>query len=118
MQDINEFLPFTKILITDYSTIYADAQLLNIPTIFIPYDLKEYIKKRGLIYKYENVAIGDKVLNQSDFIKSINKILNGNLNKEKEINKFKEKFHFYRDGHSSFRVAKIIMKKFKALQDK
>ena len=36
LEDINFLLPFTKIVITDYSTIYTDAMLLDIPTIFIP----------------------------------------------------------------------------------
>lgn len=45
LEDINSLLPFVKTLITDYSTIYTDALLLNIPTLFVPYDLDNYKKK-------------------------------------------------------------------------
>ncbi len=114
MQDINEFLPFINILVTDYSTIYADALLINIPTIFIPYDLKDYIKKRGLIYKYDEVAIGDKVYNQSQFINSINKILKNKIRHDAKIKRFKKKFHQYLDGNSSKRVMKIIKTKYES----
>ena len=47
-EDIHQLLPLINVLITDYSTIYTDAMLLNIPTIFIPYDIEWYKKKEAL----------------------------------------------------------------------
>ena len=111
IQDINEFLPFVKILITDYSTIYADAMLINIPPIFIPYDIDTYIKKRGLIYNFSEVAIGYKALNQKNLIENIEIILNNKFEYWDDLEKVKLKFHMYKDNKSSQRVAKILKAK-------
>jgi CDP-glycerol glycerophosphotransferase (TagB/SpsB family) len=111
LEDINFLLPFTKIVITDYSTIYTDAMLLDIPTIFIPYDLEVYRKKRGLVYNYENVTAGHKVYNQDSFEKSINEIINGKNKYSSKLNEMKNIFHKYKDGKSSQRIMHIIKEK-------
>ena len=108
LEDINRLLPFINILITDYSTIYTDALLFNVPTIFIPYDYSMYEKKRGFVYKFEEIAGGPKVFSQKELVSAINNI---NLNKRKFINlqeKIKKKFHHYEDGHSSMRIVNIL----------
>ena len=111
LQDINLFLPITSVLITDYSTIYTDAMLLNIPMIFIPYDIDTYKKKRGLVYDYESVTAGDKVLNQKDLIISIKKILDFNYIHNNKLTNLKRKFHKFEDGNSSKRVMAILKSK-------
>ncbi len=113
LEDVNLLMPLINILITDYSTIYTDALLFNIPTIFIPYDYKEYEKKRGFVYKFEEIAVGPKVFSQKELIYSINDI---NLNKIKFINlqkKIKKKFHHYEDGNSSMRILNVLKTKLK-----
>ncbi len=116
VQDVNGILPFIKILITDYSTIYADALLLDIPTIFVPYDIKEYINKRGLIYEYSDVAAGDKISTQLEFISSIEKILTNNYEHLNHMKKVKKIFHEYNDSNSSKRVSLILKKKLEILK--
>ncbi len=111
LQDVNEILPFIKILITDYSTIYADALLLDIPTIFIPYDIKEYVNKRGLIYNYNDVAAGYRISDQLEFISSIEKIFSNNFEHSNHMNKVKKIFHEHNDSNSSKRVSLILKKK-------
>lgn len=108
LEDINFLLPFTKIVITDYSAIYTDAMLLDIPTIFIPYDLEIYKKKRGLVYNYENITAGHKVYNQASFEKSINEIINDANKYSSKLNEIKNIFHQYKDGKSSERIMHII----------
>ncbi len=111
LQDINSILPFVNSIITDYSTIYTDAILLNIPTIFIPYDIEIYKKKRGLVYDYNQITAGDKVLSQKELINSLQKIFNSqnlDVNKLKEI---KKKFHKFEDGKSSKRIIDILKSK-------
>ena len=103
-------------MITDYSTIYADALLLDIPTIFIPYDIKEYINKRGLIYNYSEVAAGNKVLNQLEFINSIEKILAGNFEHFEHMTKVKKILHEHKDSDSSKRVSLILKKQLDLLK--
>lgn len=65
--DLYELLPFTDLLITDYSSIYFDYLLLDKPIIFAPTDLKEYNETRGLLLQpYDNWTPGRKVLNQEE----------------------------------------------------
>jgi CDP-glycerol glycerophosphotransferase (TagB/SpsB family) len=113
LQDINQLLPFINSLITDYSTIYTDAILLDIPTIFIPYDIEVYEKKRGLVYDYEKITAGDKVLDQKRLIESLSRIFaQKDLNKLK-IEEIKKKFHKFQDGGSSKRILDILRSKIK-----
>ena len=107
-QDIQQLLPIISLIITDYSAIYTDAMLLNMPIIFIPYDIEWYEKKRGLVYDYNEVTAGDKVLNQNDLIKSLSKAFNNENNYNEKLNKIKKKFHKFEDGSSSKRIIEIL----------
>ena len=110
-QDIHQLLPLLTSVITDYSAIYTDAMLLNLPTIFVPYDIDWYEKKRGLVYDYNEVTAGDKVLNQNDLIQSLEKIFNNQNNYFKKLTMVKKKFHKFEDGLSSKRIVKILKSK-------
>lgn len=110
-QDIHQLLPLLTSVITDYSAIYTDAMLLNLPTIFVPYDIDWYEKKRGLVYDYNEVTAGDKVLNQNDLIQSLEKIFNNQNNYFKKLTIVKKKFHKFEDGLSSKRIVKILKSK-------
>src|SRR5690606_5684487 len=52
---INELLVVSDILITDYSSIPFEYVLLKKPTIFYPYDLKDYQENPGLWDEYDNI---------------------------------------------------------------
>ena len=82
--------------------------LLNMPMVFIPYDIEWYEKKRGLVYDYNEVTAGDKVLNQSDLIQSLKKIFDNENNHYKKLTKIKKKFHQFEDGLSSKRIVEIL----------
>ena len=61
--DIYPLLPFTTTLLTDYSSIFLDYQLLNKKIIFYPFDLEEYLlNSREMYFEYDNLAIGERVL--------------------------------------------------------
>lgn len=45
--DIYPLLPLSKLLITDYSSVYFDYLLLNKPIIFFIYDIQSYISTQG-----------------------------------------------------------------------
>lgn len=67
--DIYPLLPFTTTLLTDYSSIFLDYQLLNKKTVFYPFDLDEYLSKsREMYFEYDELAIGDKVYSFNDLI--------------------------------------------------
>lgn len=77
IDDIALWLNCFEVLITDYSSIYLDYLLLNKPIIFLPYDQREYLEKRGLNFPYENVTPGPKPDSQKEFLKCLERALNG-----------------------------------------
>jgi len=74
--DIYPLLPYTDLLITDYSSIYFDYLLLDKPVLFFPYDYKKYVEEdRELIFDYEQMTPGPKCYNQKEVHDSVLKIL-------------------------------------------
>lgn len=56
------FIPYSDVLITDYSSIYFDYLLTSKPILFFCYDLEEYLaQSRKLYFPYETVTPGKKV---------------------------------------------------------
>ena len=106
--DVAELLPFVDIVITDYSSIYIDLLLKDVPPIFIPYDLEEYERVRGLAYDYELITPGPKVFTQKDFIVAIEDAFKS-APKYKEQRIFvKKMFHKYDDGKACERIAQAM----------
>ncbi len=57
--DLNLILPFTDVLITDYSSVYFDYILLNKPIILYPYDYHHYTQEcRALYFDYYESTVG------------------------------------------------------------
>lgn len=110
VRDISDLLPFVDVVITDYSSIYLDLLLTNTPCVFIPYDLVEYEKYRGLAYHYEDVTPGPKVLSFDSFITALQDALQGAPLYQKQRDKVKRLFHQYADGKSCERVVKEMKK--------
>ncbi len=68
--DVYLILPFTDMLITDYSSIFFDYALLNKPIIFFPYDKEEYLSsERGFYVEY------DKMINKKSIVINFNELL-------------------------------------------
>jgi len=67
--DVNNILPDVDYLITDYSSIGYDFLLLDRPMMFIPYDLEDYQKYRGLIIdNYNFWTPGPKLSSFKEFL--------------------------------------------------
>jgi CDP-glycerol glycerophosphotransferase (TagB/SpsB family) len=107
--DVNLILPEVDVLVTDYSSIYIDYLLLDRPCIFVPYDLEEYKRKRGLLYDdYDFWAPGHKVLTYKEFIATIEEIVSGRdiyKTRRQEINRL---FNFHQTNNSCEKVFKLI----------
>lgn len=108
--DVSDLLPFVDVIITDYSSIYIDLLLKDVPPIFLPYDLEEYAKDRGLAYDYDLVTPGPKVFTQKEFINAIKEALDG-ASKYKTKREFVKKiFHKYDDGKACERIVDAMRK--------
>lgn len=70
--EVTKVLPNIDVLITDYSSIYIDYLLLNRPCIFIPYDLEDYQRTRGMVFDdYDFWTPGPKVYDWEGFKSSL-----------------------------------------------
>jgi len=107
--DVNVILPEVDILVTDYSSLYIDYLLLDRPCIFVPYDLEEYKRKRGLLYDdYDFWAPGHKVLAYKEFIATIEELVSNKdiyKTRRQEINRL---FNFHQTDNSCEKVFKLI----------
>ncbi|WP_163144142.1 CDP-glycerol glycerophosphotransferase family protein [Bacillus sp. 22-7] len=106
--DLYEILGGGDLLITDYSSVYFDFLLLDKPIIFTPTDLAVYKQKRGLIFEYEKVTPGPKVLSQKDLQMEIINSLQKREYYKIERDRLKELIHFYQDDKSSSRIWNLI----------
>jgi CDP-glycerol glycerophosphotransferase (TagB/SpsB family) len=84
IENVNELLVHTDAIITDYSGIYLEGLLRDIPPIFLPYDLQYY--ERGIPLPYDEITPGPKVSSQVEFLKVIKMALDGteDLGSERE----------------------------------
>ena len=105
---VQELLRHTDILVSDYSSIHFDFSLLNRPMIFLPYDIEEYIKHRGLNVDYNKNTPGPKVSSFQEFLSQIHVYLTTPSKDEAERIKVRDKYNLYLDDQSSKRVWESI----------
>ena len=104
VDELNDLLFITDLLVTDYSSCIFEASLLNIPMVFYVFDLDEYIRDRDFYYEFEGFAPGKIVKTEDELFECIK-------NKDFEdfkIADFKNKFFDNTDGKSSERIAQKI----------
>ena len=76
LSDPYPLLSKASILITDYSSIYADFLLLDRPIIFANFDHKSYIdNERGLYWDYDKVTPGVKASDWNAVIQNLETII-------------------------------------------
>jgi len=112
IEDIQDLLVNTDILITDYSTIHADFCLTGRPIIFYPYDFEEYDEITNLNLDYFNDLPGPFARNEDELMSCIKNIENITLEKsyQEKYQKLKNINHFFQDGKSSERLYNYLTK--------
>lgn len=107
--DIYEYLKYSDILLTDYSSILFDFLLLQKPIIFTCFDLNSYNNKRGLRFDYNKITPGEKVFNWEQVLEELTKLLIKKEDSYKiqrlEINNM---FNYFKDSNSCKRIVKIL----------
>lgn len=106
--DVAEILPFVDTVITDYSSIYIDLLLTNCSYLFIPYDLEDYHRERGLLYDYGKVTPGPKLGSQEELLSGLERGLTDPSFYLMEREKVKRLFHFHHDNKSTERVCQLL----------
>jgi len=107
--ELYETINAADLLITDYSSVYFDYLLLDRPIIYVPVDLEEYIKTRGLLLEpYDAWTPGPKCLDQARLEQEIIRNFTHPEAYSQERKTLCRIVHHYQDGNSSVRVWNLI----------
>lgn len=106
VEDINTLINHTDVIITDYSSVYLEGLLKDIPVLFIPYDIHTY--ERGLPLPYDKVTPGPKVDTQSQFLISLQEALTNPKYRTEERGQVRDLFFSKPDGQSTDRVIRFL----------
>ncbi len=69
--EINDILPSTDVLVTDYSSTCYEAALLDIPTLYYVFDLNNYVATRNFYEDFESFVSGKIVYTQDELTAAI-----------------------------------------------
>lgn len=108
--DFYQLLPMSDLLITDYSSVYADYLLLDKPIIFIDHKSGTPNQDRNiLLMPYEKWMPGPIVNDQMMLENEILNCLNDRDYYYEKRERIKHTFHRYCDGFSTCRVIDFIL---------
>ncbi|TVQ09068.1 MAG: hypothetical protein EA364_14635 [Balneolaceae bacterium] len=109
IENVNLLLMATDVIVTDYSGIYLEGLLRDIPPVFIPYDRHTY--ERGFPLPYDEVTPGPHVRSQSEFLGSLESALNRNDGFQGERDRVRSMFFSRNDGNATERVIAFLEEK-------
>ena len=73
-----DIMPWSDLLITDYTSTYFDWLVLSKPTLFYWYDREKYEQTRGLSWEpVENVCVGNIAYTYDELVSNIDMFLSG-----------------------------------------
>lgn len=109
LENINEqlypLLGETDALITDYSSVWLDYEILNKPIFFAMDDYEEYKNTRGLLFEdFIDISPYPVIKNYEEFTKFIKSYEKIDINNRK----FTDKYNKYKDDKSCERVIKCL----------
>lgn len=107
--DIYPLLPYFDLLITDYSSIFADFLLLERPIVFYPYDFESYCAAEKLTIDYQNQTPGPKVTNPEQLKTAILDNLKNDLY-QKEKSTMRKFYYQYQDGKAAERISDFLLR--------
>lgn len=112
VNETQELLVITNLLITDYSSISTDFSITERPILIYAYDIKEYTKTcRDMHYDIETILPKPFIYTEDGLLDAIqDKNWNDNLEVQESYRNFRSIFHHYLDGDSSKRVMEKVLK--------
>ena len=108
-EPLNELLSVADVLITDYSSVMFDAVLMDIPIVFYCPDIKNYA--RDFYLRYPADLPGEAVESFDELLSTVRAAGDGGIDPRAED--FRRRQLSACDGHSTQRVAELIIEKLK-----
>jgi CDP-glycerol glycerophosphotransferase len=102
IQDSVALLRRADAVVTDYSGIFLEGLLIDVPAVFVPYDLEEY--ERGLPWDYAAYTPGPKVHTFAEFLQACGAALADRRTGAAERRRVREAFFAHPDGGATERV--------------
>ncbi len=112
INDMNLIIRKSDLIITDYSSLYVDAMLLNKPMISFAYDLENYRDvERGFYYNFETVFPGNIHSTFTDTLETLELFFQNKyqINSDK-YNSIKQLFFDFTDSENTERVLGEVTK--------
>ncbi|MBW2599875.1 MAG: CDP-glycerol glycerophosphotransferase family protein [Deltaproteobacteria bacterium] len=107
--EMNLLLRKADMLITDYSSLWADFLVFDKPILFAQFDHEGYLKEREIFGDYDNDYPGPKVQNWPDLLEEIKNILiNGKDEFASHRNDVRRLIYPDADGHASERIVSFV----------
>jgi CDP-glycerol glycerophosphotransferase len=106
LQDVAPLLSVCNVIVTDYSGIYLEGLLKDIPPVFLPYDLESY--ERGFPWDYHEVTPGPKPSTFHDFLIALESAFEGASEYSNSREQIRSKFFSQTDGKSTRRVITFL----------
>ncbi|MCC5933400.1 MAG: CDP-glycerol glycerophosphotransferase family protein, partial [Balneolales bacterium] len=92
--------------ITDYSSIYLEGLLRDVPPVFIPYDQDSY--ERGMPLPYDQVTPGPKPASFAELLDALGQALEGASAFKAERDRVKQLYFEYQSGDATRRVISLL----------
>ncbi|MEF2889957.1 MAG: CDP-glycerol glycerophosphotransferase family protein [Turicibacter sanguinis] len=110
--DVAKLLMHTKLLITDYSSVYFDVAYIEKPVIYYHFDIKEYRSKHYQegYFDYKRDGFGPIVESEELLIEMIQKYIQNNFKVENEYLRRTNCFFELRDKNNNKRILDEIEK--------
>jgi CDP-glycerol glycerophosphotransferase len=106
IENIYGLLPSADAIVTDYSSIYLEGLLLDIPAIFLPYDVEEY--ERGLPFPYDEMTPGPKPVTQKAFLRELKRALDRDGSYADDRERVRKTFFSQADDQATERVIRLL----------
>ena len=106
IEDVLDLLPFTDVIMSDYSSIFIEGLLLDIPAVFLPYDLASY--ERGLPLAFEQISPGPSVSTQSELLNVLGRALDQTDGFREDRKRVRERYFTSPDGNATKRVIRFL----------
>ena len=110
--DIQQLLKESKLLITDYSSVFFDFGYMNKPVIHYQFDEEDFFGvqyNRGY-FDYKRDGFGDVVVDENELLQSIEKVINNNFEMEEKYKNRIDNFFPLYDNKNRERIFNEIIK--------
>lgn len=106
--DVQTLLIESKLLITDFSSVFFDFGYMEKPVIYYQFDRERYISEhydftKGY-FSYDNNGFGDVVFNDDDLLTSLRKIVENEFVLEEKYKERIDSFFPLKDTHNCDRI--------------